>query len=581
MKNESLYFLTNRMNALAVLSSGLIRSKEAFKKYYDDFLQFVPGRLFLWRNGLPKSSVKALSEMSLFGFPVAFEISTVGIEAKAFVALEENLRLIEGKKKLSDKTVAIFPDGVIPLKSVSAIHFQSEEDMNNFTSHKMDNLDTEYCELIVSPELFSSMELDWDSVRDAVSAMPAGRLSDSSLYSKIDSYSGAVAMIATVMPENNQWIALIKSLLEMKTDGSSAGCESACDCIDGLYSLILNGTPKAKCTKKWEGEVFTAAMLKLAGMDMPRGFNATGFVEEVFEEFLLKKRTKAVKGKAEKGRDYLLSVLRNEVELKNLKDDGSLCLRALTLFLLRRDPEKVLESRHSNINPGVNVLTLAAALSGLFCGYARLSTELKDLSGDQSLYSVLMAAWCNEISGTDFISVPKKDVTVKITSKREGPVSQRVSLKVGRTGFRSYSLGPNDVMMVIYQQLKLANCNLVYDPDREYFNFVFEISGGRKQKVYIKNGAENMHGKHTVRFVSPCRSLEKEPLDLDAAVDLLERNDRPDTLCRFAISSDLKAVTVEVDQIVETADQAELLSHLHQVARTADEYEREAGRDDY
>jgi len=581
MRKENLYFLTNRMNALSVLSSGLIRSREAFdKKYYEDLLGLLSGRLVLWKSGIPKSVVDATSEMTQIGFPVVFEIETKGISAKKLYCLKKNMKIIETKGSLAAGSMALFPDGVLSLSDIVAVHFRTDDELVNFSSQKMGNLDTEYCNLKVTPELFSVGNADWDSIRIILEGLPAGGLNETRIYSNVDAYTGAVAMVSAAMPSTISWANSLKSLLEKKT---SDDCDGESECLTCLHSVIFskNLSYSRKKDEHWENTIFISAAKKLSRSTHERGLNVLGFAKELFDELVLEDFSPAERDEINKGRAYLIAVLRNETEVKNLEDRGLLCLRALTLFLLRRDPLRILESRHSSINPGENVLVLAAALSGIYCGYARLDKAIKDLAGDQLVYSKFMAEWCNSFSLSGFASSSGRNMAVSIKTKREDSINSRISISVGRIGLKSFIQGPNDVMMVIYQQLKLAGFNLEYSPDSNQFSFVMEYKSGRKQKVFIRTGIENRQGRHTVRFMSPCRNLNSDPLDMESALDLLGRNDLAANLCRFAINKEMNVVMVEVDQLVETADQDELLAHLYHVAKTADEYECELGRDDY
>src|SRR5687768_227235 len=81
------FFLTNRFNALGVLSSGFIGPRSWFAKYYKDLLEHAPGQIVLFRTGVSPSVIDAVLEEGENVFPVLLEIDPGQLSSKHLPAL--------------------------------------------------------------------------------------------------------------------------------------------------------------------------------------------------------------------------------------------------------------------------------------------------------------------------------------------------------------------------------------------------------------------------------------------------------------------------------------------------------------
>lgn len=140
-----------------------------------------------------------------------------------------------------------------------------------------------------------------------------------------------------------------------------------------------------------------------------------------------------------------------------------------------------------------------------------------------------------------------------------------------------------EVLQRVSEVATLAGVNGRIDEDRMCFAMGFELDGGRKQMVYVRNTSKDAE-RRIVTVFSPCLVVKKglfSGFSRERALDLLRRNENL-LFARYGIWENEKEMLVvaSVDHLLDTLDPQEYRSSVYVVAMAADLYEREHGGKD-
>ena len=144
----------------------------------------------------------------------------------------------------------------------------------------------------------------------------------------------------------------------------------------------------------------------------------------------------------------------------------------------------------------------------------------------------------------------------------------------------------DNVLAHVSQTAGMAGMDVERVPDGSAIAIGFDMGEGRHQIVYIRYVGQTPDMQDVISFDSPCLSVKKgsaDELTQEQAVDLLRRNSRL-LFGHFALESvgDLEEMlVVGSSQILQTMDMEEFEAHVRSVALTADEYEKELGKDEF
>ena len=270
---------------------------------------------------------------------------------------------------------------------------------------------------------------------------------------------------------------------------------------------------------------------------------------------------------------YVRRVLEAEVTLPELADRGDVFKRALLLFFVRPDLDRLAAATNSSISPGPAVLSVAAFLAGYAVGITRMGQSYKGdyRSFNRFMKSLLDSLWCKSKYTLDSIT--------------EADASAGVSLRyvINNESILRLSVEPDAILARVVNQARSLGYELAYDHENQELHYTLHFENGRTQTVYIEKVKPLPGGMDVIRFVSPCLDLSgarQKTLTKAKAVDLLARNNDEVTYCSFAYSDRRKAIVVQATQIVRTMDDDEFEMLLKFVGAVADEYESEVvGKD--
>jgi hypothetical protein len=283
-------------------------------------------------------------------------------------------------------------------------------------------------------------------------------------------------------------------------------------------------------------------------------------------------------------KEYSLGLLHAQVKLPNLCDDAnSIFRRAITLFIMRPNLERLIQAKSSSLRPGDEVYFLSILLVGINEGYARIDSSIKKVSRTKDLSVHASAHLCNKRGAEKFESFPAAYVFAQKDESLHDNITRLISILINGHIVASVSIGPNDAMCGLYGRSKSQGYNLEYDFDGDRFHYSFQYDERRSQQVFISiTDPERHNDKQMIRFSSPCRDLSgKKKLTAADMKVILVSNASSRMHCRFAIDTDKMQLVVVVDQLLATNDWEEFEYFCGEVARIADEYECSLGEDQY
>jgi hypothetical protein len=572
-----LFFLTNRMNALPVLSCGLAQPALGLSKVYDDLFTATPGRLPLWVGPCPSNLDVVISGGRDGVFPVAFEVDPRRLAIPDAPTLSAEWGLSSGRLDGSlPDCRCIVPEIVIPACSIVQLHFRSEAELVEFTSRDFGNTDLGAVRTAVTPAVFDGPPADLDRLKAAMVSLPKGERLTAELLRSADALAGAVAMLTAELPSGRNWSDAVEGLLQ--AEAVARGSSNAATVVKSLLDAC--GWTKAGDSAAGVDMRFLRSALRFLVGSRPTG----GWVSGAFVGAVAKG---ALEGAADVERrdidswaKYASEVARADRQPMALDDSGSIVRRALILLMLRPDPDRLVKSRSSTLQPGDEVLATAAVMCGALQGLSMLPKAMKARPAFRTSLPGVMSEWVNRRAGAGNAAAVglKLKGTVELTEE-QAPLA-RIVVRIAGDTVAERTVQPADSLMRVFYKAKQLGLDITYDWELKAFKVRLALGGDRQQIVLISEGRRDKKGRLAIRFVSPCHRLGRSGLRREQAIDLLRRNGSMDLDCRYSISEDEQYVVVQAEQLLDTMDIDELQAHVEHVAQVADEYEQANGQTD-
>lgn len=568
-ENESqLLFATNRANVLPILSSGLIRPRAAYDKYYEDLLSLSSGHLPLWRGGFPASLVPLVTGQEQGMFPVLVAIDPKQLANAARPRILHDLTMVVDKlKRTAQNTLCELFSEPLPISCIKALYFASQDNLDDFQARDFNNI-LALPPLEVKPSAFIKAGPDPEKFKDALKGVSqaAGTSND---FRNLDSAMGAVAMMALTLPNSMPWLEAFSAGLSFPRSGKALPTGQPLWLASLVQSVMTTGNSVQSGTDI-DGRLLRSAIECLRESNPRDGWVEAKVVTDI--------ATRASTGadpqqidEIETWRNVVNDVARADKSAGSLTDSGSLIRRGLMLLVLRCQPERIIKAHDSPLRPGPKVTAIASMLSGLFHGYSRLSRDLKSSACDARLLSRIAICWWSSVDG-----VPRK-VSLGTSTRQDDPTTIHHALTVDSTPFVEKTFRPDDAMMRLYYHAKAEGYVFEYDPSLNAFIHLSGKGTAETRRIIIEPGLPTSRGKPTIRVRTTCLHANGKPVSLskrEEAVSLLEHNHNPETQCRFAVEPGTGNVEVLVHQILETMDSPELQSHIEAVTTTVDVFEK-------
>ena len=539
-ESSALFFVTTQRNLMSFLGAGAVLPASSQFRYKTDTREAFHGAIPLWKGAVPDST----------------EYSDLINDERAVVMECEvdDVAKYGGRHRVLETERVVVVNAPIPLWCISAIYMRSSAAIDDFLIRLPDDV-------VADRALFRDMPAipTFAGYSDA-EFTPPDDIEPQLAF--IDAFGGGVRALQAFSRKGVSDHGYILDLL--------ATCLSS-----GDYESV---TPRANTTlnqrtilSEADGHVLRHLFPALAKTKPEEGFDPSQLLDDL--ENSLSEGQGALSDEVGEWISYVRMVLAAEVAIPELADRGDIFKRALLLFFVRPDLDRLAASTNSSISPGPAVLSVAAFLAGCSVGITRMGQRYK---GDYRTFnrfmkSLLDSLWCKSKYTLDSIT--------------EADASAGVSLKyvLNNESILWLSVQPDTTLARVVNQARSLGYELDYDHENQELRYTLHFENGRKQTVYIEKVKPLPSGMEVIRFVSPCLDLSgtrQKSLTKAKAVDLLARNNDEVTYCSFAYSERRKAIVVQATQIVRTMDDDEFEMLLKFVGAVADEYESEAvGKD--
>ncbi|MBZ0265413.1 hypothetical protein K8I28_12180 [bacterium] len=588
-KQDRLFYITSSRNAYEVLARGLLLPMGALENENQVSKNFLPGHLILWQAGIASNYTALMTAEGKDAFPIAFELNEV---------LSEKIIRLKHSMDTPENENVIVLDGFLPLSSVSGLRFSSDEDRRKFMEGNKSNFYVSELPVTIEEKIFKFHDFNFEEsehilhyVQSDANRVPFVKRETNML----DRVMGAFCMISYMMSYESDQNS-VKYIIELSKSLTEKSHYYPYD-QNRNYLGVLNRLMMLAVGEEIEqdDEDYKLALLQACSAYILNGkysetWNAFGAVNVIAtdaEKYL----DYEAYAQVTKWQENMLAILRGDKYPVRLSDFPPSFVPALVLFILRPDPESLMQSLHSPLEPGKEVLVQSAALTGLHTGFRNLPLDFKGPFHRFEAFSIISAALLNNhISSIDaeiFEPVVIKEV---IDQRQQDELHTSMFVTVDDKILHTLEMGPDDSMLRLFYQARDKGYNLQFDRERSWFYYVFQYpDSGRKQKIYVFAGEMNHRGNRTVRFGSVCEKYTRERYEKLVGSHklqvLLETNSSPHMFCRFAIddrfdNDSYKQLVVIVDQILETIDIPELQQHIELVAKTADSYEKKRGVDE-
>lgn len=379
---EPLYYITNQYNLREILSGGFIGSRESFDdKYYKDLLEESPGRIPLFTQPLEPSLFDKVNEHDPeTSFAVVLEIDPSKID-RHFTEIQA------GEKDGHIKPAGIAYTGALPLKSVSAIHFLSEEKLGEFEVRPYSNMPSRRDLYKVSPGL-AQAPAQFPDILDRLKELPHPFHPTAVEFSSLDRVSGAITLCLDKSSGKEQ----SKQLLGLLEPGRKS---RKADQIPAWFDLGLEKKSLEELNQLTDIDelVFASTVTVLHGYNL----NTIGQKKKILEEIKQLVNTNPAAAEhsvtLEKSFAKIHRLLSQEDVFEPFKPSpGYDAIRGLLLFLMRPHHKALLSWNHSETNASQPVMLTALAYSGIVIGRKGLDTEFRPATTDLEIAGLIVSA---------------------------------------------------------------------------------------------------------------------------------------------------------------------------------------------
>jgi len=366
---EPLYYITNQYNLREILSGGFIGNRESFDdKYYKDLLEESPGRIPLFTLPIELSLFqKVNAHDSETSFAVVLEIDPAKIETDSYAEIKM------AEKDGNPRLVCMASRGVISLKSVSAIHFLSAENLSEFEVRSYSNMPNPRELYKVGPQL-ARTEGSIPDILQRIRELPGLAYPTRDQFSALDRISGAISL-CIFRSEGKEQSKQLLSLLE------PAKKTKKTDKIPSWFRLGLEKKSKEEISRLSDiNELVFASTIAVLHT---HNLNTIGQKPKILEE--IKKLVydhptiEEYRETLDKSFTKIQRLLRLEDDFEPFKPSSTIydAIRGLLLFLIRPNHKDLLSWSPSETNASQPAMLTALAYSGIVIGRKGLDTEYR------------------------------------------------------------------------------------------------------------------------------------------------------------------------------------------------------------
>ena len=438
-----LYFVTTHRNLMSFLGAGAVLPAGSQFRYKIDTREAFAGAIPFWKGAVPDSD--DYSDLINDQRAVVIECGV------------DDVAKYGGRHRLLATERMIVVNAPIPLWCVSAIYMRSTAAIDDFLVRLPDDV-------VADRALFRDMP-----------AIPTFAGHSDAEFTPPDDIEPQLAFI-------DAFAGGVRALQEF----SGAGISDHGYILDLLATCLTSGdyesaTPEENITvnqrtnlSEADSYVLKHLFPALARTKPEDGFDPSQLLAEL--EATVSGGSVALSEEVGEWISYVRRVLEAEVTLPELADRGDVFKRALLLFFVRPDLDRLAAATNSSISPGPAVLSVAAFLAGYAVGITRMGQSYKGdyRSFNRFMKSLLDSLWCKSKYTLDLITEPNS--------------SAGVSLKyvVNNESILWLSIEPDTTLGRVINQGRSLGYQLAYDHENQELQYTLHFENGRTQKVYIE-----------------------------------------------------------------------------------------------
>jgi len=210
---KKLYFVTNDENLKQIIISGQIRTRVAYHKYYQDFLDLCPGFLPLFIDKLPDNILSICREdetVNTVILELNLSLDDLKNHIKAYI--NENWARKEIPFDFNETVSVIFIDKVLSINNISKVYFKNNQELSAFKANKgtLNNFDIDVLKYGTRKSLFTQKN---SAILDSLKFGKADlQLSHQEIYQNADSKTACLAYLIDSLPNLNESVALLDAI---------------------------------------------------------------------------------------------------------------------------------------------------------------------------------------------------------------------------------------------------------------------------------------------------------------------------------------------------------------------------------
>lgn len=379
--SRQLFFLTNRMNLVGILSSRLLAPRESFHKYYRDLLELSPS----W---VPLLTIRPTAQL------VARVVAEPGAGAPVLLQLSQSVA--KDPREWDNRMTYV---RAASLSDVIAIHFRDSKSLREHRARRYSNVHPHDDLLRVTPELFASAShvefevkapredaaVDWrqiDRRRGAVSGLLAAADSGEGLAVAAGALGAPHVPRGTLLPQWLTWGCLASGV-------PVPSAESEAELADRL--------------------IFQTAYRILGDWDRTEYWSPLAVLESVANEIRSTEGRPEAQDIVDGCLQHIRQVVDGERDFEPFRNPGSphVAAKSLLMVLLRPDLGQLLDWSMQETGADPTTRAVSAVLAGRLRGLARESVKLRNKALDDltAAHAVLAATGSSHPLGVpEFVS---------------------------------------------------------------------------------------------------------------------------------------------------------------------------------
>ena len=415
--------LTNRNNLLEILSSGLVKPASLYTKYYPDLGGLYPEAVPLLARDPSSNLVERMVGGEPGAFPVLLDIDLAGMTGSAQAVLAGDYLTERVEIPPREEVVCLLVDGVLPATRVDAVHFRSEEELQEHVARMYENVRADAVPLQVSPKRFRGHRMN---VRNMLAALNRTQQATAVLQpdqmARADALGGALLVVAALADRDvrlplealrrplellhtpTDLPALLEKLDEYPAVDRRIVAAAAAMLTDqeppeleALAAQLSSGDGNPQHQKDLGADLLAMVAARTLATMSPDDYFAEAALESI-REGLEKVLASTAAGDAGTALSRYLTILEtvgsvvdNSMDLEDFPAAEVPVATGLLYFLLQSDPVRLMNRASEDRDGDPEALAVAAAFSGALYGRAMIPVGSRpDVGFEQHLDELLV-----------------------------------------------------------------------------------------------------------------------------------------------------------------------------------------------